>query len=125
MVGPGNGPRSAGAGRRVRRPIGQATLEGYSSLVTVALDAWQEEHSPDWRRAIVTCLRVLRRYRKGFPVGEPRYHLHTGDFRRLGGALGAARRSYRRGEAAASRLGMPWKRKRCQQALAQMAGSMR
>ena len=109
----------------VTRPIGQGTLEGYSSLVTVALDAWQEERSPDWRRAIVTCLRVLRRYRKGFPVGEPRYQLHTGDFRRLGGALGAARRSYRRGEAAAIRLGMPWETRRCQQALTEMSGSIR
>ena len=73
----------------------------------------------------MTCLRVLRRYRKGFPVGEPRYQLHPGDFRRLGGALGAARRSYRRGEAAAIRLGMPWETKRCQQALAEMSGSIR
>jgi tetratricopeptide (TPR) repeat protein len=109
----------------VTRPIGQGTLEGYGSLVTVALDAWQEERSPEWRRAIVMCLRVLRRYRKGFPVGEPRYQLHLGDFRRLGGALGAATRSYRRGEAAALRLGMPWETRRCQQALAEMSGSMR
>ena len=82
----------------VTRPIGQSTLEGYSSLVTVALDAWQEERSPEWRRAIVMCLRVLRRYRKGFPVGEPRYQLHRGDFSGLAArsappdaAIGAAR----------------------------------
>lgn len=109
----------------VTRPIGQSTLEGYSSLLTVALDAWQEEGSPEWRRAIVMCLGVLQRYRKGFPVGEPRYHLHHGDFKRLGGALAAARRSYQRGETAATRLGMPWETKRCQQALAELAGSMR
>jgi hypothetical protein len=109
----------------VTRPIGQGTLEGYSSLVTVALDAWQEERSPEWRRAIVICLRVLRRYRKGFPVGEPRYQLHCGDFKRIGGGLVAARRCYRRGEASAVRLGMPWETRRCQQALAELAGSMR
>ena len=110
---------------KVRRPIGQSTLEGYSSLLTVALDAWRDERSPDWRRACATCLRVLRRYRQGFPVGEPRYHLHRGDLKRLSGALGAARRSYRRGEAAAERLGMPWELRRCQQALAELAGAKR
>ncbi len=109
----------------VRRPIGQGTLEGYSSLLTVALDAWQEERSPEWRRAILTCLGVLRRYRKGFPVGEPRYQLHAGDFQRLAGDLGAARRSYRRGEAAAVRLGMPWETRRCREALTEMSGSIR
>jgi hypothetical protein len=106
---------------RVRRPIGHSTLEGYSSLVTVALDAWREERSPHWRRAIETCLRILGRYRKSFPVGEPRYQLHRGDFRRLSGALGGARRSYRRGEAAASRLGMPWDERRCREALDAMS----
>src|SRR5438270_10122260 len=43
---------------RVRRPIGYGTLEGYSSLTTVALDAWARERSPDWRRAVRECLRV-------------------------------------------------------------------
>ena len=107
------------------RPIGHSTLEGYSSLLTVALDAWQEERSPDWRRDSMMCLRVLRRYRKGFPVGEARYQLHRGDFLRLSGALGAARRSYRRGEAAAVRLGMPWETRRAQKALAELSGSVR
>lgn len=107
----------------VRRPIGHSTLEGYSALVTVALDAWREERSPQWRRAITMCLRVLRRYRRSFPVGEPRYQLHLGDFRRLSGAVGAARRSYRRGETAASRLGMPWEAKRCREALDNLATS--
>ena len=109
----------------VTRPIGQSTLEGYSSLLTVALDAWQEEGSPDWRRDSAMCLQVLRRYRKGFPVGEARYHLHRGDFLRLSGALGAARRSYRRAEAAAVRLGLPWETRRSQKALAELSGSVR
>ncbi|MEO5739347.1 MAG: AAA family ATPase [Vicinamibacterales bacterium] len=100
-----------------RRPIGHSTLEGYSSLVTVALDAWREEQSPQWRQAIKRCLRVLRRYSKSFPVGEPRYQLHLGDYQRLSGSIRAARRSYQRGETAASRLGMPWEGKRCQEAL--------
>ena len=104
----------------MRRPIGHSTLEGYSSLVSVALDAWREERSPEWKRAIVTCLRVLDRYRKSFPVGQPRYQLHRGDYQRLSGSIGAARRSYRRGEAAALRLGMPWEAARCHHALAEL-----
>jgi hypothetical protein len=108
---------------RVRRPIGHSTLEGYSSLLTVALDAWSDEQSPPWKRAIKMCLRVLERYRKGFPVGEPRYQLHQGDYQRVSGAVGAARRSYRRGEAAAIRLGMPWEAARCREALEQLSST--
>ena len=100
-----------------RRLIGHSSLEGYSSLVTVALDAWHEEQSPQWRLAIKRCLRVLGRYRRSFPVGEPRYQLHLGDYQRLSGSIRSARRSYRRGGIAASRLGMPWEGKRCQEAL--------
>ena len=111
--------------RHVARPIGQSTLEGYSSLLTVTLDAWQEEGSPDWRRDCAMCLQVLRRYRKGFPVGEARYYLHRGDFYRLSGSLGAARRSYRRAEASAVRLGLPWETRRSQRALAELSGSVR
>ncbi len=103
---------------RVRRPIGHSTLEGYSSLLAVALDAWNEERSPQWKHAVRKCLQVLQRYQKSFPVGEPRYRLHRGDYWRLAGSIGAARRSYRRGEAAASRLGMPWEAARCREALA-------
>jgi hypothetical protein len=104
----------------VRRPIGHSTLEGYSALVIVALDAWREERAPQWQRASRMCLRLLGRYRKSFPVGEPRYRLHRGDYKRLSGAVSAARRSYRRGEAAASSLGMPWEAKRCKEALARL-----
>ena len=103
--------------KRVKRPIGYGTLEGYSCLITVALDAFGEEHSPDWRQAVKECLRVLGRYRKSFPVGEPRYQLYRGEYSRLSGSMRAARRSYRRGEAAASRLGMPWDASRCREAL--------
>jgi AAA ATPase domain len=105
----------------VRRPIGHSTLEGYSSLVTVALDAWREERSPQWKRAIKVCVRVLARYRRSFPVGEPRFQLHNGDYLLLSGSTGAARRSYRRGEAAALRLGMPWEAKRCREAREKMS----
>ena len=115
---------------KVKRPIGHSTLEGYSCLVRVALDVCREEESrsPTWHKwhgYIDICLRVLRRYRKAFRVGEPRYELHRGDFQRLSGSLAAARRSYERGEAAAIRLGMPWETKRCQQALAELSGSKR
>ena len=105
---------------RVRRPIGYGTLEGYSSLTTVALDAWARERSPEWRRAVRECLRVLDRYRRGFAIGEPRYQRHLGEFQKLSGKAGAARRSFRRGEAAAARLGMPWDLKRCRESLQQL-----
>jgi tetratricopeptide (TPR) repeat protein len=104
---------------RVRRPIGHSTLEGYSSLLTVALNAWDERAPGDWKTAIHTCLRILERYRRGFPVGEPRYQQHRGEYLRRRGRTRAARRSYRRGEAAATRIGMPWEAKRCLEALAQ------
>jgi class 3 adenylate cyclase/tetratricopeptide (TPR) repeat protein len=103
---------------RVRRPIGHSTLEGYSALATVSLDAWRDERSPEWRRAIGVCLRVLGRYRRSFPVGEPRYHLHLGDYQRLAGSIRAARRSYRRCESVASSLRMPWESIRCRESLA-------
>jgi hypothetical protein len=110
---------------RARRPIGHSTLEGYSALVTVSLDAWRDERAPYWKRAIKTCLRVLERYRKSFPVGEPRYQLHRGDYQRASGSVSAARRSYRRGEAAATRLGMPWEARRCREALDEISPSSR
>ena len=100
----------------VKRPIGQSTLEGYSSLLTVALDAWQQQQSPDWRRDALRCLRVLHRYQKGFPVGTARYYLHLGDFHRISGSLGRAGRSYRRAEAAA-RASDAWEIRRCEQVI--------
>jgi hypothetical protein len=109
----------------VKRPIGQSSLEGYSSLVTVALHFWQQEQAPDWRRDCLRCLNVLRRYQKGFPVGTARYYLHLGDFHRTSGSLGRAARYYRRAEAAARRLGMPWEIRRCQQVLGELSGSGR
>ena len=107
--------------RRVARPIGHGILEGYSSLITVALHAWREERSPQWRRAVQECLGVLARYRRSFVIGEPRYQLHRGDFHRLSGSIGRAGRCYRRGEAAALRLGMPGDLTRCREALQQLA----
>jgi tetratricopeptide (TPR) repeat protein len=102
---------------RVRRPIGHSTLEGFSSLLVVALEAWKEERSPQWKRAIKRCLQVLARYRKSFPVGKPRYELHRGDLYRMSGSIRAASRCYRRGEEAACELGMPWEAKLCSEAL--------
>ncbi len=103
--------------RRVRRPIGHATLEGYSSLFAVALECWREERSPEWRSAMKLLLRLLRRHHGSFAIGEPRYHLHAGEYQRTAGATGAARESYQRGAAAAARLGMPWEEQRCREAL--------
>lgn len=102
---------------RVKRPLGQGSLEGYSSLAAVTLEIWEREHTRDWRRAAQDCLRVLHRYRRSFPIGEPRYEMHCGDFQRIAGNVGASRVRYRRGEEAALRLGMPWEARRCRQEL--------
>jgi hypothetical protein len=108
---------------RVRRPIGHSTLEGYSSLLTVALNAWDDGAPGEWKTAARTCLRILERYRRGFPVGEPRYQLHRADYLQRLGLASAARRRYKRGEAAATRLGMPWDAKRCRESLLESGSS--
>jgi class 3 adenylate cyclase/tetratricopeptide (TPR) repeat protein len=46
---------------RVKRPLGQGSLEGYSSLAAVTLEIWEREHTRDWRRAAQDSLRVLHR----------------------------------------------------------------
>jgi class 3 adenylate cyclase/tetratricopeptide (TPR) repeat protein len=107
---------------RVKRPLGQGSLEGYSSLAAVALELWEREGTRDWKRAAQDCLRVLRRYRQSFPIGEPRHEMHCGDFHRIAGDADAARARYRRGEAAALRFGMPWEARRCRQALERLGG---
>jgi hypothetical protein len=102
---------------RVSRPIGHGALEGYSALTAVSLDAWRAERSPEWRAAIHECLRVLRRFSRSFPIGEPRYYFHAGEYKRLSGDRRGARRIFERGLRAASRLGMPWESKQCRDSL--------
>jgi hypothetical protein len=108
---------------QARRPTAHSTLEGYSALTTVAIDAWNETQSSEWKRAIGLCIRVLARYRKSFPVGEPRYRLSKGDYCRASGRSRAALRHYRRCEAAALRLGMPWELARAREALQSLSGA--
>jgi class 3 adenylate cyclase len=105
----------------VVRPISQSTLEGYSSLVAVALDAWREERTRYWEGAIAHCLKVLNHFSHSFPVGMPRYLLHRGDYYWHSGNASAARRHYADGEAAAHRLDMPYERTLCREQLDQTA----
>jgi hypothetical protein len=103
---------------RVRRPIGHGTLEGYSALTAVTLSEWQKDrHSERWRTGVEECLRVLRRYSRTFPIGEPRYRLHLGDYRRIKGRLSLARHCYEKGKAAAEHLGMPSEARYCADAV--------
>jgi class 3 adenylate cyclase/tetratricopeptide (TPR) repeat protein len=100
------------------RPAGHATLEGYSALAEVALNAWHAAPgSMDRQRAASLCLRALRRYQATFPIGEARYRLWQGRYRQLAGRNWAARLSFQRGAAAAKRRGMAWDEARCLEAL--------
>ncbi len=101
---------------KIKRPIGHHALESYAALTEVALDAWREVPE-DWHREVQCGLRALRRYKKAFPVGEPRYWLRQGDYHRLSGKQAAAQQAYRHGVAAAARLGMAWDEARCAEAL--------
>jgi class 3 adenylate cyclase len=102
----------------VARPAGHATLEGYSALCEVALDAWRAAPgSSDSQRAARRCLRALRRYRAVFPIGEPRYRLWQGRYRQMAGRYRAARSSFQRGASAAKGCGMAWDEARCIEAL--------
>jgi class 3 adenylate cyclase len=103
---------------RVRRPIGHGTLEGYSALTAVTLNEWQKDRQSErWGSGVQECLRVLRRYSRTFPIGEPRYHLHLGEYQRIMGRPGAARRSYEKGGKAALHLGMPSEARYCAEAV--------
>ena len=70
---------------KIKRPLGYGSLEGYSALATVALEAWDTQRSTrvkhggsDRQDASRKCLEVLRRYCRSFPIGEPRYEMHAG-----------------------------------------------
>ncbi|HNP29028.1 MAG TPA: AAA family ATPase [Nitrospirales bacterium] len=106
---------------KVGRPLGHASLEGYSALTEVVIEACRNDaSSAGWQREAGRCLSCLRRYRTVFPIGEPRYRFWQGHYRLLNGNQWAARRSFRRGEVAAHLLGMPWDEARCTEALAQI-----
>jgi tetratricopeptide (TPR) repeat protein len=102
----------------IARPAGHATLEGYSGLSEVALEAWHAAPgSIDWQRAARRCLRALQRYRAAFPIGEPRYRLWQGRYRQMAGRNRAALSSFQRGASAAKGRGMAWDEARCVEAL--------
>jgi tetratricopeptide (TPR) repeat protein len=107
----------------VQRPIGHATLEGYSALLTVALEAWEETPTRNWPGKIDDCFAALRKYCRAFPIGRPRYYLHRGDFQRRRKNFQEARLCYEQGARAAHALEMKWEEDRCSKALAEMAGT--
>ena len=108
---------------RVRRPIVHSTLEAYSALTEVVLDAWREEPTDAyWRRELRRCLKILRRYRSGFRVGKPTYWLRKGQYYELIGKARGARKCYRHGMQSAEVLGMPWEKGQCEEALNHLSG---
>jgi hypothetical protein len=102
---------------RVKYPIGHSLLEGYSALTTVVFDEWRETRSADAHAALRRCLRVLKRYRGGFPIGRARYEWHLGEYHRLSGREQAALDCYARGLKAATHFEMQSDVDRCQAAL--------
>jgi hypothetical protein len=117
---------------KLKQPMGHGSLEGYSALATVALEAWEASRSmnvknvgADRKRASKKCLAVLERYSRSFPIGEPRCAMHWGDYWRIAGHPRKARGYYGRGEAAALRLGMPWEATRCREQLERLRSPSR
>lgn len=102
----------------MKRPVGHATLEGYSSLTEVSLHAWREHpgHAA-LRDQVRFALRGLRRYQSVFPVGDPRYRLWRGHWHAMRGEDHRAHTYFRWGKTVAERRGMAWEAGRCEQAL--------
>jgi len=108
---------------RLGRPIGHSTLEAYSALAEIVLDAWRQDPAAiEWRHEATHCLKMLHRYRTSFPVGKPRYWFHKGEYEECRGHYGRARKGYRRGEAVSHQLGMPRERELCATALSRLRG---
>ena len=108
---------------RVGRPIGHSTLEAYSSLAEIVFDAWRRDPAAiEWRSEANDCQRMLRRYKRSFPIGKPRYWLRKGEFEECLQNPRHAARAYRRGRDVAARLGMPWEQELCAAALTRLGG---
>ncbi len=95
----------------VERPVGHVTLEGYSGAAEALLAAREAAtRGTDEARELITLSRhavaLLGKYRKVFPIGEPRFCLMRGRGLWLDGREGRAAASWRRGLRAARRLGM-------------------
>jgi tetratricopeptide (TPR) repeat protein len=88
---------------RVRRPTGHATLEGCSAIAEVVLSA------PRVRFDLAKlAVEGLRRYRKAFPIGEPRYRYWRGVLRSRANRQRGAMRSWMLGIRAARDLSMTY-----------------
>ena len=91
--------------------MGHVTLEGYSGAAEALLAAREAAtRGTDEARELITLSRhavaLLGKYRKVFPIGEPRFCLMRGRGLWLDGREGRAAASWRRGLRAARRLGM-------------------
>jgi len=95
--------------RHSKRPVNHALLERYSTMAEVMFDAWSREpDSPEYSRDTLACIESLRRYRRFFPIGNPRYRLWRGRYELLRGHGWNAFFHWRRGLRHATRLGMKW-----------------
>ena len=95
--------------RQSKRPVNHSMLESYSTIAEVIFDAWSREpDSAGFPREARACVEGLRRYRRFFPIGEPRYRLWRGRYELLRGRSRKAIFNWRRGLRHATRLGMKW-----------------
>jgi class 3 adenylate cyclase/tetratricopeptide (TPR) repeat protein len=112
----------AGAVEAVRRALAQAArppvkcywFDLYAMTAEVALALWLDsrrrglgDRGP-WPAMAVQAVGYLGRYARVFPIGEPRAELHRGLLAWTAGRPAPARRAWRRGLAAAERLGMAY-----------------
>src|SRR6185436_18271424 len=96
-------------------PTIYSAMEAYNSVAETALGLWEKaltEGEPDQlaelqARARQAC-RVIQRYARLYPVGQPRAHLWSGLYAWLEGKPKAAHRAWSRSLAYAQRLGMPY-----------------
>jgi tetratricopeptide (TPR) repeat protein len=94
---------------RIKRPILHSVLEGASAVTEVMFDALRRDpDSPMWRREARRCLEWLKRYRRVFPIGEPRYQYWRGHYHALSDRNVAATTNWRLGRRTALKLGMNW-----------------
>ncbi len=86
-------------------PTSYLSLPGYAGVAETYLTLWETDNSKsNAKRACKT----LRNYAKVFPIGQPQAHLWSGVFEWLAGHHRKARKLWRKGLAAADKLGMPY-----------------
>ncbi|MFT7623159.1 MAG: hypothetical protein ACI9WU_002336, partial [Myxococcota bacterium] len=95
--------------RAIRSPTGHGTLEGYSMVLDVLLEAWRRgepARAQPWRHCVSQGLRAFRRFVRVFPIGEPAYGVRVGRVLALRGKRAAAIAQWQRSEQLARNMGM-------------------